>query len=182
MISPFPFTQPIMATVEDAQRDALATLFTFTTYGTWLRGDHRGWVDEGRTLPPDPVLEDADRQRMKHDVLLFPRDNWLDIGNAIGRSLIDRAGLRILALTVRSWHVHFVIGITDRKPAVIAKCAKDAARYHLRPGRPIWTHGYDKRFCYDEQAVMSRILYVERHNTEVGLPPQPWDFLVKWRE
>ncbi len=171
-----------MATVEQAQRRALATMFTFTTYGTWLRGDQRGWVDEGRTLPPDPLLEESDRQRMKHDVCLFPRDKWQDIGYAIGRSLIDRLELRLLALTVQSWHVHFVVGITDRDVGDIAKCAKDAARYHLRPGRPIWTDGYDKRFSYDEPGVMSRILYVERHNTEIGLPPQPWDFLVKWRE
>ena len=43
----------------------LGTLLTFTTYGTWLRGDARGWID-GVLMPPDPVLESADRGRMVH--------------------------------------------------------------------------------------------------------------------
>ncbi len=51
----------------------LATTLTMTTYGTWLRGDMRGCVDEGRVLPPDPELEAADRQRMKHSAFLFQR-------------------------------------------------------------------------------------------------------------
>ena len=49
----------------------LAIMLTMTTYGTWLRGDRRGWVDEGRILPPDPELESADRARLKHEPFLF---------------------------------------------------------------------------------------------------------------
>jgi len=32
----------------------LAIMVTSTTYGTWLRGDKRGWVDDGRILPSLP--------------------------------------------------------------------------------------------------------------------------------
>jgi hypothetical protein len=53
--------------------NTLATLITMTTYGTWLRGDRRGWVDDGKILPPDPILEAADRRRMKHPVYIFDR-------------------------------------------------------------------------------------------------------------
>jgi hypothetical protein len=44
----------------------LAIMFTLSTYGTWLRGDARGWVDDGIIFPSDPQLEDADRGRMKY--------------------------------------------------------------------------------------------------------------------
>jgi hypothetical protein len=48
--------------------NTLATMLTMTTYGTWLRGDNRGWVDDGKILPAAPFLEDADRVRMKHSM------------------------------------------------------------------------------------------------------------------
>ena len=32
-------------------------MVTMTTYGTWLRGDARGWVEDGRTYPANPALE-----------------------------------------------------------------------------------------------------------------------------
>ena len=83
----------------------------------------------------------------------------------------------IVAMAVRTWHVHTVIAATEHRLPKVVKCAKDAARWELRPGRPIWTAGYDKRFCFDEASVRRRIAYVERHNTEIGLPARPWDFI-----
>jgi hypothetical protein len=153
-------------------------MLTATTYGTWLRGDERGWCEDGRVYPAEPTLELADRERLKHTPFLFEPAQLHDIGTAIGRSLIDRLQQRVLALTVQTWHVHFVVANSDVPIADVAKCAKEAVRYHLRPGRPIWTEDYDKRFCFDEQSLRTRIEYVERHNTERGLPARPWPFLL----
>src|SRR5947208_537535 len=72
----------------------LGTLLTFTTYGTWLRGDARGWIDDGVLMPPDPVLETADRGRMAHPPFLFAPDALL----ALGVGLRDRQRHMILAL------------------------------------------------------------------------------------
>jgi hypothetical protein len=152
-------------------------MFTMTTYGTWLRGDARGWVDDGIVYPPDPILEEIDRASMKHSTFLFDLDRWREIGSFIGNSLRQRLQLRIAALAVRSWHVHFVVGATEADVATIAKCCKDSVRWGLRINRPIWTVGYDKRFCFDERSVRARIAYVERHNTEKGWPARPWDFI-----
>jgi hypothetical protein len=158
----------------------LAIMFTMTTYGTWLRGDERNWVDDGVTMPPDPILEKNDQQRLEHDPFIFRDDDWWMIGNWIGMSLIERKQLRIGALTVQSWHVHFVVAATRHPVADIAKCAKDAVRWGLRIKRPIWTDGYDKRYCFDQEAVDARIQYVERHNTERGRPAKPWGFIETW--
>ncbi len=80
-------------------------------------------------------------------------------------------------MTVQTWHAHIVVGACEHPVEKTAKCAKDAVRWGLRPGRPIWGDGYDKRFCFDEDSVHSRIEYVERHNTVTGLPAKPWQFI-----
>jgi len=153
-------------------------MVTMTTYGTWLRGDSRGWVEDGRIYPPAPDRENADRQRMKHDPFIFDSHRLHEIGAAIGSSLQTRLQQHILALTVQTWHVHFIVGDSDRPIAEVVKCAKEAARYFLRVGRPIWTDGYDKRFSFDLRTLSNRIQYVERHNIHHGLPPRPWPFIM----
>jgi hypothetical protein len=161
-----------------AMGNTLATMITMTTYGTWLRGDHRGWVDAGRILPPDPVLEAADLRRMKHPPFLFSKAQLYDVGRLIGESLTARLHLPLLALSVGTWHVHYVAGQTRQPISTLVKCAKEAVRYGLRPDRPIWTAGNDKRFCFDERSVRARVRYVEKHNEALGWPPKPWPFLI----
>ena len=156
----------------------LATMLTITTYGTWLRGDKRGYVEDGKTYPADPDLESADRSRLKHPIYLFPHDHLLEIGAFIGESLTTRLNVSVHALHVGTWHAHIVIGATQHHIADVVKCAKDAVRYGLRPGRPIWTDGYDKRFCFDERAVLTRIRYVERHNVAHDCTARPWSFIT----
>jgi hypothetical protein len=158
--------------------NTLATMITMTTYGTWLRGDRRGWVEDGQIFPADPDLESADRARLKHPPFLFPRDQLHEVGRFIGESVTSRLQLSIFALTVGTWHVHMVVSASRRPIADVVKCAKDAARHGLMLSRPIWTEGYDKRFCFDVKSARNRIGYVERHNDRHGLPPQPWSFII----
>ena len=98
----------------------------------------------------------------------------------MGNSLRSRMQVNILALCVARWHVHFVIGATRHSIGDVVKSAKDSVRYGLRPGRPLWTAHYDKRFCFDDKSVRNRIRYVERHNVELGWAARPWDFLVEY--
>ena len=37
-------------------------MLTWTTYGTWLQGDERGYVKDGRILGGNEALEKANRQ------------------------------------------------------------------------------------------------------------------------
>jgi len=159
-------------------KPTLGILFTRTTYGAWLRGDERGWVENGTTYPADPVLHAADRMRMTHTPFLFAEHQLLKMGAMIGKSLIERKGVSILALTVQTWHVHLLIGATEHPVEAVVKCGKDAVRWGLRPGRPIWTDGYDKRFCYDDATLENRRFYVERHNLERGWSAKPWAFIA----
>jgi hypothetical protein len=115
---------------------------------------------------------------MKHSVYIFPRDQLLNIGTFIGDSLIDRLNATIYAQHVGTWHAHLIVGPIHHDIADVSKCDKDAVRYGLRPGRPIWTDGYDKRFCFDERAALTRIAYVERHNEAMNWPAKPWPFIT----
>jgi len=157
--------------------DVLGTMFTITTYGCWLRGDRRGWIDDGKLMPPSPTLEETDRRRMKHSEYEFPDERRFDVGTWLGEGLIAKRRQRLLALTVRSWHIHFVVAASSVAIAEIAKCAKESVRYGLQAGRPIWGDGYDKRYCFDEQSLENRIRYVERHNEEDGFPARRWSFI-----
>jgi hypothetical protein len=74
------------------------------------------------------------------------------------------------------------MGATRHDLADVVKCAKDAGRYALRVGRPIWTAGYDTRFCFDEASLRNRIRYVERHNVQAQRPARPWPFIVPIEE
>jgi hypothetical protein len=152
-------------------------MVTITTYGAWLRGDERGWVDDGIVYPANPRRESSDRRRMIHAEFRFAPDDRFRVGDWIGRALIDRLEQRILALTVHEWHAHFVVGGSNIEISNVVKCAKDAVRYGLRANRPIWTAGYDKRYCFDSESVRSRVKYVERHNTERGWSERPWEFV-----
>ncbi len=155
----------------------IGIMVTMTTYGTWLRGDQRGWIDDGMPMPPDLILQANDQRRLAYSAFRFDRGQLREIGLMIGRSLIDRLDAVILALTVQTWHAHFVIGATRHDIGAVVKCAKDAVRYGLRLGRPVWTDGYDKRFCFDEQSLVNRVRYVERHEqTTPGA--EPWPFVT----
>jgi len=129
-------------------------------------------------MPPDPILKRSDQQRMTNPAYFFDRGQLLEIGEAIGQSLLARKPARIYAMTVQTWHVHIVVSDTPASLSGIVKCIKDAARWRLRPGRPIWGAGYDKRFCFDERSLQARIEYVERHNVEMGWPRRPWEFIT----
>ena len=155
----------------------LGILFTMTTYGTWLRGDQRGWVDRGIVYPAMPALEKHNRQLLKHEPFYFDTHQLHEIGSMIGHALRNRLNERILALTVQPWHVHIVTMASVNHCSVIVKCAKDAVRWGLRPNQAIWTTKYDKRFCFDAASLRARIEYVERHNRVMNGPAKPWPFI-----
>jgi len=47
-------------------------MVTWTTYGTWLQGDKRGYVKDGKTLAQNDKLKSANqRQPMSSTVLSF---------------------------------------------------------------------------------------------------------------
>ncbi len=144
----------------------LGYMITFTTYGTWLQGDKRGFVKNGKTYAGNQSLADSNKQNLCNNPVRL-----LKIHRAIAAKAIfekaGRIGQKILALAVCSNHVHLV---ADYVPVPIGKVVsyyKNSAQAALRKvgltGR-VWTKGFDKRYCFDEQALKSRIDYVNSHS------------------
>ena len=141
-------------------------MLTWTTYGSWLQGDERGYVRDGRILGGDKELVDVCEKLQKgHAVKL--RYNEKDIVRWAILDEAERMGQTIEALAVCSNHVHVVaryvaepIGQTVSR---FKNVASSALRKHGREGR-VWTRGFDKRFCYSQEDLARRIEYVKKHN------------------
>jgi len=159
-------------TKDQPMGNTLGTMITITTYGMWLRGDHRGYVEDGKILPPDPGLHDADRRRLKHPPLRFDPAQELVVGHAIAEAIRQKVDSTLYALAVEDWHTHAVIGPCRVPIGGVVRTMKEAARYALNLGRPLWADGYDKRWCFDPTTLMARVRYVERHNVRRGFPAQ----------
>jgi len=141
-------------------------MVTWTTYGTWLQGDKRGYVKNGRTLKPDADLEAANlRNLQKHPVRLTTLQK--EIVNQAITGKAEQLGQKILAIAVRQNHVHLVIAYNGTPVEFSVKHYKNAAMLALRKnglaGR-VWSGGFDKRFCFDEKSLQKRIDYVNNHN------------------
>jgi len=139
---------------------------TWTTYGTWLQGDERGYVKNGEILEVDASLADSSRHRLAKDPVVLTQYQRKIVKGAI-RAKADEIGQQIFALAVCSNHVHIVAGYTTKDPGLIVRHYKMAPQMVLRnagfAGR-LWTKGFDKRFCFDEQSLRRRIDYVISHN------------------
>ena len=140
----------------------LATMITTTTYGTWLPGDLRGYVEDGIILPHDPDRLERSRHLMKTDpVFLTPREQEV-IFEALVRAARE-FDYALFAVSIESWHAHWLIDHAFDAAEVMVGRLKTRMRQAVARGR-LWTAGYDARFCFDEEAVEARRDYIRRHH------------------
>lgn len=138
---------------------------TFTTYGTWLQGDERGYVKDGEKLDGNTALLDANRRAMKRQSVRL----YGSAKEIVRQAILNEAqemNQRVYAILVWSNHVHVVAENIDVLIGKVVGRYKAAATKALR-GKgfedKVWTKGYNTRFCYDEEALRRRIAYVEGH-------------------
>ncbi|MEM9790029.1 MAG: hypothetical protein AAF842_06445 [Planctomycetota bacterium] len=146
-----------------------ATMITTTTYGSWLPGDLRGYVDDGRVLPPDPAKLNHARELMKGDPVRLNADEQSIAFDAL-LSACDEYNYRLLAVSIESWHAHILLHHGHEPVSTTAARLKAAVRVALDRGR-IWTTGYDKRYCFTPQHVDARRQYIARHPGHRPIPP-----------
>ena len=149
----------------------LAVFFTFRCYGTWLHGDARGSVDrhnnaygssriernsnwqkhnEGELLRP-PVILDAARRR--------------SVDKAI-RGLCKTRGWELLAINVRTNHVHTVIVVGAKRPSQVLIALKANATRQMREDgswnsvQTPWVDKGSKRYLWNDKSVWEACNYV----------------------
>ena len=154
--------------------DIIAFHIVWTTYGTWLPGDWRGWVNKGTSgvLPPNPALEAWSRENMAEPpVLLSPEQRKL-----VEQTIIDHCRIRgwtLHAVNARTNHVHVVVTadcgsdtVRDQFKAWCSRKLSDAAglteRVAQGAGRKRWfTEGGDAEMIDSEAYLHNAIEYVK---------------------
>ena len=138
---------------------------TWTTYGTWLQGDKKGYVKNGVILEANPELEESNKELLKHNKIKIPKRFRELIKDAILKES-EEIGQKIFAITVCSNHIHIVVeGIGKSCGYSVGRFKKAATKVLRKYGfnDKVWTKGFDKRYCYDEQELKKKIKYVLSH-------------------
>lgn len=151
----------------------LAYHITWTTYGTRLPGDARGWVKWGEVgiKEPDPKLEERARERMAEPAVILNQEQRALVEQTV-RDHCRIRGWMLHAVRARTNHVHVVV-TADRDPDQVrdqfkAWCSRklsDAAglvrTVAKKAGRRHWfTEGGDSGVIDSEKYLVNAIKYV----------------------
>jgi REP element-mobilizing transposase RayT len=153
---------------EAPMSDPLAFLLTWTTYGTWLPGDERGWVKRGKgyQLPNPRRKQNAMRSMTESACRLDPEQRAL-----VEKTITDHCEIRgwhLYAINCRTNHVHVVVA-ADMDPEDIGEqfrawCTRklnELQRSRSQPTRENWwTERGSGRHLDDEESLEWAILYV----------------------
>ena len=156
-----------------------AFLITFSTYGTWLHGDERESVDRHNTAFATPRIAPKLRWRayelrtLKHPPVTLdaPRRR------AVKAAIVETCEIRqwgLLALNVRTNHVHSVVAAAVAPERVLNALKANATRRMLQDGcwsyaLSPWSDGGSTPYLWTERSVERAIEYVVRRQG----PPLP---------
>jgi hypothetical protein len=156
------------ATMPGTTQRLLATMVTTTTYGTWLPGDLRGYVEDGIILPANPDRLERSCRLLKSDPIFLTAHEQETIFEALQRAAHE-FDYDLFAASIESWHAHWLIDHAFDAVQVMVGRLKTRMRQALDRGR-LWTAGYDARFCFDHDALERRRNYIHRHHGSRRLP------------
>src|SRR4030042_4980722 len=128
-------------------------MITWTTYGTWLQGDKRGYVKNGTILPANDKLKSANQKQQKFPTVKLDLRQKHIVRQAILQEA-QKINQKIHAIAVCSNHVHIVAKVSTESIERIVHRYKRLATFVLRKAglnRKIWTTGFDKRFCFTDE-------------------------------
>jgi REP element-mobilizing transposase RayT len=145
--------------------DPIAFFITWSTHGTWLPGDPRGWVEyhHGWKLP-DPVRHLEATESMTGNACLLSEDDRRNVEEQIAETCKHRDWL-LHAVNCRSNHVHIVVAACDTKPKNIQADIKAWCSRRLKqqsdPGREHWwADRGSQRWIWNEESLEKVVLYV----------------------
>ena len=141
-------------------------MITWTTYGTWLQGDKRGYVKGGRILRANERLRKANIRKQKNRTVKLNRQEREIVRDAIEQEA-EILGQKIYSVAVCSNHVHIVVNCIDETTGYVTgrykKAASDTLRKRGFVGK-VWTKGYDKRYCFNKESLRNKVDYVQKHD------------------
>ena len=144
--------------------EPLAFFLNWTTYGSWLPGDSRGWVDDrGSTRPANAHLRRLAFAAMRDPPVALTPPQRDVVERAIDEQCRFR-GWMLHAATCRTAHVHAVVSAAARQPGDVLRCLKSWCSRRLSQGtertRTWWTRGGSTRWLFETLAVQDVVAYV----------------------
>ncbi|MBX9679729.1 MAG: transposase [Gemmataceae bacterium] len=148
---------------------ALAYFITFSTYGTWLHGSEKRSVDRSHNaygaefLPPNADQEQAEGAAMLQAAYVMgPRERDIVRDALVG--LAKERGWDLLALHVRSNHVHLVVAAERDPGRMMSDMKARASRELTRAGfgdaeRRRWSRHGSTRHLFRIADVEAAIRY-----------------------
>ena len=108
-------------------------------------------------------LEKTSKELLKHEKITIPKNLFEIIENAIVREA-QEIGYEIYAIAVCSNHVHIIVDNIGIGYSV-GRFKKAATKTLRKCGfdNKVWTKGFDKRYCYHQHELETKIKYVNRH-------------------
>ena len=138
---------------------------TWTTYGTWLPGDERGWSKRGKAKQESqPALEHWCKQNQVSGTVVLGKSDRLTVEDAI-REHCQVRNWGLPAVNARSNHVHVVVQAYEKATIVRdqlkANCTRKL-RIQLQPliVTRTWTKGGDCEVLKDDEALEAAVRYV----------------------
>ena len=144
--------------------EPLAFFLTWTTYGSWLPGDARGWVDDrGVIRRANKSLARISSSIMGEQPVVLTTAQRHTVEESIHEHCRFR-GWMLHAVNCRTTHVHAVVSAADRSPDAVLRCIKAWCSRQLSGGacgkRRWWTKGGSMRRLYDTRAIEDVVAYV----------------------
>jgi REP element-mobilizing transposase RayT len=149
----------------------IAFFLTWSTYGTWLPGDSRGWVEYRRGFQlPDPILELECAARMTEHACRLTLDQRERVHTQVAETC-EHKGWLLHAVNCRTNHVHVVLS-SPAHPKTIreqlkAWCTRQLNEQQAEAGIPEserrmqwWTERGSIRWIYGESDLAIAIEYV----------------------
>jgi len=154
---------------------------TWTTYGTWLPGDKRGYVSPtrlptGGALPKkniygtdytrnDPYTKHIADSQQKYDTVLLT----LDLANVVAAQLIASCEERhwhIAQAAIMTNHVHVVVMLCPEDGSAVRRILKGVSQAalskHTGKNQRWWTTRGSNRYKYDQEAIDNAVHYDQR--------------------
>ncbi len=164
--------------------DPITLFITWTTYGSWLPGDSRGWMKWKKgEQKPQPLLEDWCRGRMKEKSVLLCSEQRDAVEKVIREHALVR-GWELHAVSARSNHVHVAVTvvpetgnqayrIADGVKRVRAQFKANATRVLRQGENPIqnekvWTKGGDIQIIDKDEDVEQIVIYITEAQDRMG--------------
>lgn len=139
-----------MPSAEFNTDEPIAFFLTWTTYGTWLPGDERGWnrKHQGKIQAPNPELEAAARKTMTEPEFYLDESHRAIVKTTIEQHCNIR-GWHLHVANPRTNHVHVVVTARGYAPHVVRDQLKAWCTRKLKDAGVVrenmWSEGGSKR-------------------------------------